>query len=392
MNEMNKKYLNMSAVELAQDHDFLRWRLMNDATSEEFWLEYLLMHPEKSEAVAEAIRIVGTARMNRERLTKEELRTEQRRLIAAVRRSRLRRRVLRFTTAACIAAMIGAGVLMLQKRDEGPSAQLAELMTGAATDKVQLVTVGGGVVEIGDGTVESDADGTIWTTEEGERTLVAAEMETSETVTMNKLIVPGGKRSSIALPDGSMVWVNAGSTVEFPSRFGRESREVRVEGEVYVEAVHDPDRPFLLHTGDITVRVLGTKFNVSAYGDQARRTVVLVDGSVDVLLPTGSPILLLPNDMLVIENHTARTEIVDARQFITWRDGILNFDGQSLRSILASVSRYYGVELQCEGIDGITLSGKLFLFSDMETTLNNITAIAPVAWHVEDGKIIIEKR
>ncbi len=96
--------------------------------------------------------------------------------------------------------------------------------------------------------------------------------------------------------------------------------------------------------------------------------------------------------MLVFENYTAHTEAVDARKFISWRDGILNFEGQLLRGILASVSRYYGVEVQCDGIDGITLSGKLLLFNDIETTLNNITAIAPVSWRVDGGKIIIERR
>ncbi len=382
----------MNAVELAQDHDFLRWRLVGDAASEEFWSGYLRRHPEMEETVAEAIRIVGTVRMNREQLTKEEMRTEQRRLIAAVRKHRTRRRAMRVTAAACVAAIVGVGALMLREQPRDESAMLAELATVAASDKVQLVTSGGGMVEIGGGAVESDADGALWTTGEGQRTLVATEPESDGAVAMNKLIVPGGKRSSVTLPDGSVVWVNAGSTVEFPSRFGRDSRKIRVEGEVYVEAAHDPERPFLLHTKEMTVRVLGTRFNVSAYDDDVRSTVVLVDGSVDVILPTGGPIRLLPDDMLIFENYTARTEVVDAQQYITWRDGILNFEGRPLRAVLASVARYYGVEVECDGVDGIMLSGKLLLFNDIETTFNNVTAIAPVTWHVEGSKIVIQKR
>jgi ferric-dicitrate binding protein FerR (iron transport regulator) len=388
---MEKKYLDLNATELAQDHDFLRWRLAGDPAAREFWEGFVGRHPEKAEVVAQAARIVGAVRMNHCRLTDAELRTEQRRLIAAVGRRRMRWRAWKVAAAACVIGAVGAGGYLLRPRQHDVSTQPRELMGAATAANVRLVTADGGSMELtGDAAIESAADGTLWATGSDVRTLVA-QGAGAEPTAMNKLIVPAGRRSSVTMPDGSTVWVNAGSTLEFPSHFDAESRAIRVEGEVYIEAAHDPARPLSVYTDGFTVRVLGTRFNVSAYSDQRRRTVTLVEGSVDVVLPAGGTTTLRPDDMLVVEDHVVRVERVDAERATSWRNGILDFDGQTLASILGSVSRYYGVEIECEGADGISLSGKLLLFNDIETTLDNIAAIAPLTWRVDNGRIVIEK-
>lgn len=98
----------------------------------------------------------------------------------------------------------------------------------------------------------------------------------------NQIIVPKGKRSQIVLADNSKIWINSGSKVIYPRAFEGKYREIYVEGEVYLNVTHDTSKPFIVNTSGFEVRVLGTSFNISAYKNQEKAAVVLVEGSVNV--------------------------------------------------------------------------------------------------------------
>lgn len=98
----------------------------------------------------------------------------------------------------------------------------------------------------------------------------------------NQLVTPRGKRSVLTFSDGSKVWVNAGTRVIYPAEFEKEKREIYVDGEIYIEVARDESRPFYVKTKNMNVRVLGTKFNVTAYESEYVQSVVLVSGSVQV--------------------------------------------------------------------------------------------------------------
>ena len=121
----------------------------------------------------------------------------------------------------------------------------------------------------------------------------------------NQIIVPPGKRTNVVFADGTKICVNAGTRVVYPEVFLDDSREIYVEGEIYLEVFRDESRPFIVRTEKMNVRVLGTTFNISAYKNQTESSVVLVEGKVEVELINKQKIKVSPNEMVL---------------FIRWRD------------------------------------------------------------------------
>ncbi|WP_286854003.1 FecR family protein, partial [Proteiniphilum sp. UBA5259] len=130
-----------------------------------------------------------------------------------------------------------------------------------------------------------------------------------------------GKRSTLTLSDGSKVWLNSGSVLEFPAQFGSKKREIRLtSGEMYIEVIPDSQKPFHVHTSDFNVKVYGTKFNVSAYADSPR-SVVLVEGRVSLQPVNKKETFLSPSEQAVYsDNGTFNTQKVDVTQFISWKN------------------------------------------------------------------------
>ena len=118
-----------------------------------------------------------------------------------------------------------------------------------------------------------------------------------ELAVYNQLVIPRGKRSVLTFSDGSKVWVNAGTRVIYPTEFEKDKREIYVDGEIYIEVARDEERPFYVRTKDMNVRVLGTKFNVTAYESEPIRSVVLAQGCVQVETTQTPKAILAPNQM-----------------------------------------------------------------------------------------------
>jgi len=160
----------------------------------------------------------------------------------------------------------------------------------------------------------------------------------------NTLIVPYGKRSTLILSDGSKVWLNSGSVLEFPAQFTGNNREVRLtSGEMYIEVASDSQKPFHVRTSDFNVKVYGTKFNVSAY-DDSPKSVVLVEGRVSLQSANKKETILSPNEQAVYsDNGTFHTQKVHVNQFISWKNGYLEFDKTPMTEVLKQIGRYYNL-------------------------------------------------
>ena len=208
---------------------------------------------------------------------------------------------------------------------------------------------------------------------------------------MNTLIVPFGKRTSLTLPDSTQIWLNAGSRVEFPSRFAEGKREIYAEGEVYLEVAKDTERPFTVRTPFYDVRVLGTKFVVSAYKNETEHAVVLAEGTVEVGLQNQLPCRLSPNHKWSVNDRKTKITEVVPYEYFCWKDGVLQFSQETLSTILHRISRYYGVKIDYVPGEEERISGKLVLFEDVRTVLDNITVILPVTYTIHDQEIHITK-
>ena len=137
-----------------------------------------------------------------------------------------------------------------------------------------------------------------------------------ELAVYNQLVIPRGKRSVLTFSDGSKVWVNAGTRVIYPTEFEKDKREIYVDGEIYIEVARDEERPFYVRTKDMNVRVLGTKFNVTAYESEPIRSVVLAQGCVQVETTQTPKAILAPNQMFSSVEGKENISQVDVEQMI----------------------------------------------------------------------------
>lgn len=155
-----------------------------------------------------------------------------------------------------------------------------------------------------------------------------------------------GENHEITLPDGSVVLLNADSRISWNSDFNNETREIQLVGEAFFDVVRHPGRPFIVHTGNMDVKVLGTRFNVRAYPDDFEPVTTLVSGSVEVTGEAKSAVTLRPLQTAVLDRQTDRFEIFDITEdeAAPWREGKLIFRDAPLEIVIRDIERKYDVE------------------------------------------------
>lgn len=194
-----------------------------------------------------------------------------------------------------------------------------------------------------------------------------------EVQSFNQLIVPVGKRSFVTFADGSKLWVNSGSKVIYPNKFSDHSREIFVEGEIYLDVVHDEKRPFIVKTKKMEIRDLGTQFNVSAYENESYSNVVLVKGRKKNTIS--------PNQLFSYDNSNDKiyTSTVNTQDYVAWKDGYYQFKHQKMNIVLEKLCKYYGVKIHWDDkVSELTCSGKLDLKDDLDKVFNALRNAAPI--------------
>ncbi|WP_262248503.1 FecR family protein [Parapedobacter soli] len=164
------------------------------------------------------------------------------------------------------------------------------------------------------------------------------------------LTTPNGGTYQLTLADGSKVWLNAASTLKYPSHFDNNERIVELEGEGYFEVAKDTKRPFKVRSKGQEVEVLGTEFNVSAYPDEDATKTTLVEGEVRLLADaTGANVMLAPSEQGSLVNDVIDVRKVKTELFTAWKDGFFYFDRLPTRAALGQLARWYDLELIYEG-------------------------------------------
>ena len=159
----------------------------------------------------------------------------------------------------------------------------------------------------------------------------------------------GSKVINMILADGSRVWLNAGSSLTYPVSFIGNERKVAVTGEAYFEVAHDRAKPFIVNNDSMSVRVLGTSFNVNAFEDDGKDIkVTLLQGSVKIKNGNATG-LLKPGQQAVVTKEIKVVNDVDLDLVMAWKNGYFQFDNASLQNVLKQVSRWYGVDVVYEG-------------------------------------------
>lgn len=211
-----------------------------------------------------------------------------------------------------------------------------------------------------------------------------------------ELKTPKGGTYQVTLPDGTDVWLNAGSALRYPARFDREQRTVELSGEAYFEVaqvrVKSRKVPFFVKTTEQTVEVLGTQFNLSAYADDADVKTTLVEGSVRIASATDQyrPILLKPGQQSVQKAGTLAVAEVDVRPFFAWKEGYFHFKSTPFSDVVKQMTRWYDIDVVFKGsVPTQTFSGKM----SRDVSLQNVLKFfegSGVKFTVKDGKLIVD--
>ncbi|MEO6963913.1 MAG: FecR domain-containing protein [Puia sp.] len=229
--------------------------------------------------------------------------------------------------------------------------------------------------------------------------------EKGTSVSYNTLTTPRGGQYQLALPDGTTVWLNAESRIDYPTRFADKSREVFIEGEVYFEVAKDPGRPFLVSMAAKTriqgesghwmqIEVLGTHFNVKAYHDDRDEPVkiTLLEGSVNVLAH-GSIKTIRPGQQAsasFTDNQIGVTDKVDLDKVMAWKNGRMTLTNSSVEQVMRDISRWYDVDIKYNGtIPGKQFYGSIHRNVPLSSVLNALKAYG-VNTKLEGKTIIVE--
>jgi len=204
------------------------------------------------------------------------------------------------------------------------------------------------------------------------------------------VVVPKGKRSTVNFSDGSVAFINSGTKISYPKTFDGKTRDIYLDGEIYIDVAKNTEKPFLIHTKNMEVKVLGTQFNVSAYSDEGDNSVVLVEGSVAVNSGNRENILK-PNQGYFNENGISTVKSVDVYPYICWKSGILKIEGETFEALLKKLSRYYGIEIiLSDNLKNVKFDGSLNLRDSLDDVLRMLSISKPFKYRTEDDRIYIE--
>ncbi len=211
---------------------------------------------------------------------------------------------------------------------------------------------------------------------------------------INRLTTPAGGKFSVVLSDGSKVWLNASSTIEFPANFAKDSRRVEVKGEAYFEIAKDADRPFYVLNGGSEVKVLGTHFNVMAYPDEYRSELTLLEGSVQ-FSKNGHAEMLKPGKQILYKENSSETKQVDANieEVMAWKNDLFVFNNTNIDEIMKELVRWYDIKIKYEGEKpDISFTGVIPRNSNVSKVLKALELTGDVEFGIEANVITCEKK
>ena len=308
-----------------------------------------------------------------------------------------------FFRAASIALIVGLSVYLLMQGNSHPVSPednqeqiIADIAPGG--NNATLTLADGSVVDlqsIESGKVIQQNGLSVIKTQDGqiaykaEPTTSAKDIE----ITYNTIKTPRGGQYQIVLPDGTLVWLNAASSLTYPTRFESSERVITLSGEAYIEVSpkHSKDGkrvPFKVRTKNQEIQVLGTHFNVKAYEDEKETFTTLLEGKVKVIgfengTPTGKERVLKIGETASWDNNTFDMSGIALEKVIAWKNGKFIFTGDNVKSIMKDVSRWYDVDISYTGdLSNVNFEGSLSRYANISEILRKLELTGTVRFKV----------
>ena len=213
---------------------------------------------------------------------------------------------------------------------------------------------------------------------------------------MIEVSVAYGDTRHLLLPDSSEIWINAGTSIRYPKNFPKSQREVHLDGEAYFSVKENKAKPFIVQTERLSVKVLGTKFNVRAYSIDEKVVATLTSGKVEVNTHGDHSKILKPNEQLTYNKNTSDIHIEDIQASETdgWLKGKLIFNNSSLNDILQTLERNFNISIENEtGIPSSKLYTVKFLKDEnIEEILNVLEDVIGFTSQKQESKIILSRK
>lgn len=261
--------------------------------------------------------------------------------------------------------------------------------------KATLTMADGSVFDLGkleNGVISKQGNISIVKTDEGRMIYTVNESNgASQIAQLNTIQTPRGGEYQIILPDGSKVWLNAASGLTFPTSFSGKERKVTLAGEAYFEVARDKEKPFLVDAYDLSVNVLGTHFNISAYQDGSKLATTLVEGSVRVDHGKNK-VFIKPGQQASLEKDKNVVEVnqVDVEDAIAFKNGIFVFNDENIESIMRKLSRWYDIDVQYETeLKNKDFSGTISRFKSVEEVLEMLQLTGGIHFKIEGRKVYV---
>jgi len=396
---IKKNYSGFSVDDLLHDHDFvLEINKQNKAS----WNALLDAHPHERESMIQAKKIVEVFEVTESPLDSDK----KARMWGDIKQfsdANKTPRIIpwyRIVAAAVIVLIVLAGGWYWNNNRQANWYFESNNVTGKPeVQKSTLVLPNGNVVAL------NEAKSTLTVLENKQAILinrdsiVAVEepiLKSTKKEELNKVIVPYGEESSLLLADGTKVWLNAGSRLAFPMQFSGKTRKVYLEGEAYFEVSKNTEKPFIVSTHNIDVKVYGTKFNLSAYRNDGYTEAVLLEGKISLIENKslfGKETYMTPGQKALYndENNKIGLEETDKPELYTsWREGWYEFSNVDLTYVTHKLERYYNVEFEYNSEviqNSYNLSGKLELKESLDKVLSILAKVTNTDYQIDGNRI-----
>jgi len=215
-------------------------------------------------------------------------------------------------------------------------------------------------------------------------------------IVKNKLLIPRGGEYVIQLSDGTRIWLNSDSQLEYPVKFIGETREVSLIGEGYFEVAKSDKIPFIVKSEDFSVRVVGTSFNINSYKDMNRSDITVETGVVDVIRPSGKITRVNTHQQLIVNRLTNDqiVQTVDAGVAMSWKNGFFYFDKEPLEDVIKKISRWYDVNtvITSDSLSKMRFFGEIIKYGNASEVLEMLSLTGEITYEMQNDKITISPK
>lgn len=405
-------YDQFLAEDFLMDESFQQYCLGVNEEAVKFWTNWIKANEQKENEIAKAKELYfilnGSNSSERfgkhkaaliNRLMREKIDTDVKVILLPVRR-RIKISILRFAAAAAVIIVLGVGALFVFRKG---GSEIIQSNNATVIHKSDVAPGGDkAILTLADGRtiiLDSIANGAI-TNEAGinviklDGQLAYNQESTTTEVLYNTVTTPKGGQYQLVLADGSKVWLNAASSLRFPTAFTGADRQVELTGEGYFEVNHNVDKPFHVKVNDMDIQDWGTHFNINGYNDEPTIKTTLLEGKVK-LTKNDKYVLLNPGQQAIVnpsDNSIRVADGVNVEEVVAWKNGKFLFDHADIQTIMRQAARWYNVSVVYSKSTSETFSGGIPRKENISQLLKIFEATGKVAFTIDGGQVTVKPK